>query len=48
MEYAHESIETDDPSVELENAVEESRRALATEFTSDEEDYEEVLTDEDD
>lgn len=50
MEYAGELLEIDDPPVELENAIEENRRALTAEFTSDEEeeDYEEVLTDEDD
>ena len=51
MEYAHQLMEIDDPPVELENSMEENQRALAAEFTSDddgEEDYEEVLTNEDD
>ena len=50
MEYAHEFLEIDDPSVELEKAREEAQRAYVAEFTSDEEeqeDYEETLTDED-
>jgi hypothetical protein len=51
VEYPEEFIETNDPTVELENAVEEARRAAALEFTSEEytseeEDNEEQLTDE--
>ncbi len=51
VEFPEEFIETNDPTVELENAVEEARRTAALEFTSEEytseeEDNEEQLTDE--
>jgi hypothetical protein len=52
-EYAQEFIEKTDPTVELENAAEEARRAATAEFTSEEYtsediDDEEQLTDEED
>jgi hypothetical protein len=50
IEYAQQFIEKADPPVELENLLEEARRATATaELTSEEdEDYEEPFTDEED
>ncbi len=48
IEFPKKFIEKNDPTVELENEIEEIRRAAASEFTSEEEDYEEQFTDEDD
>jgi hypothetical protein len=48
MEYAQQFIEKNDPAVELENAIDEARRAAAADFTSAEEDYEELSTDAED
>ncbi len=47
-EFPATLIEKNDPTVELETAMEEARRAAIADLTSEEEDYEEQLTDDDD